>query len=87
MTYSKKAQVLLTEEEYRILEEVSAKTHKKLSTLIREAVEKVYIEESKRAGIFESIDRLLSLPPTPVPKDYKEWEKEYSGIKGPCDLK
>lgn len=87
MTYSKKAQVLLTEEEYRILEEVSAKTHKKLSTLIREAVEKVYIEESKRAEILESVDRLLSLPPAPVPEDYNEWEKEYSRIKGPCDIK
>ncbi|MEK6577191.1 MAG: hypothetical protein AABZ05_06290 [Nitrospirota bacterium] len=87
MNYTKKAQVLLTEEEYSILEEVSAKTHKKLSALIREAVKKIYIEERKRAEVSESIDRLLSLRPVPAPEDYSEWEKEYSRLKEPCDLK
>ncbi len=87
MTYTKKAQVLLTEEEYKILEEASTKTHKKLGTLIREAVERVYIEEKKRADIEESVDRLLSLPPVPAPEDYKEWEKEYLRLKQPCDTK
>ncbi|MFV1950938.1 MAG: hypothetical protein ACC630_03105 [Nitrospinota bacterium] len=86
MTYTRKAQVLLTEEEYRILEEVSAKTKKKLGTLIREAIEKVYVEEKKKSQIAESVDRLLSLPPTPAPEDYQEWEKEYSKLKGSCDI-
>lgn len=87
MTYTKKAQVLLTEEEYKTLEEVSANTHKKLGTLIREAIEKVYVEEKKKSLIKESIDRLLSLPQTPVPEDYEKWEKEYSEYKKPCGLK
>ncbi len=71
MAYTRKAQVLLTEEEYKTLEEVSAKTRKKLGTLIREAVEIVYVAERKRARIVGSIDRLLSLPPAPVPTDYQ----------------
>jgi len=33
MTYTRKAQVLLTEEEYKTLEEVSARTKKKLAPL------------------------------------------------------
>jgi len=82
MTYAKKAQVLLTEEEYKTLEQIAARTQKKMSALIREAVEKVYIVESKKDRISASVDRLLSLPPVPAPKDYHEWEKEYSVIKG-----
>ena len=49
-TYTKKAQVLLTEEEYNALEEFAVKTKKKLGTLIREAVEKVYVKEKNMRG-------------------------------------
>ena len=87
MTYTKKAQVLLTEEEYRTLEEVSRKTGKKLGTLIREAVEKVYVEERRRAEAAGAVERLLSLPAVPAPEDYEEWEREYSKRKGPCDVR
>lgn len=79
--YTKKAQVLLTEEEYEALEELSARTKKKLGTLIREAVERVYVEEKKRTEIRDSVDRLLSLPPVPAPEDYERWEKKYSRLK------
>lgn len=87
MIYSRKAQVLLTEEEYKILEELSAKTHKKVSALIREAVEKVYVEQRRALQIKESIDHLLSLPPLDVPDDYKEWEKKYLKLKNSYELK
>ena len=87
MAYTRKAQVLLTEEEYKTLEEISARTRKKLGTLIREAVEIVYVAERKRARIAGSIDRLLSLPPAPAPADYHQWEKEYGRHKQPCDTK
>lgn len=86
MTYTKKAQVLFTEEQFKILENIAAKRHKKLGTLIREAVEKVYIEKRRIAETANAIDKLLSLPPTPPPKDYQEWEKEYSKLKQPCDI-
>ena len=82
MKYSKKAQVLLTEEEYKTLEDVSLKTRKKMGTLIREAVEKVYIAEKKNELVTKSVDRILSLSETPVPEDYNAWEDEYSRSKG-----
>ena len=87
MAYTKKAQALLTEEEYRTLEEVSARTKKKRGTLIREAIQKVYVEEKKRAEIEASVDRLLSLPPVSVPEDYRQWEEEYAKLKQPCDTR
>ena len=37
--YSKKIQVLLTEQQLRELEEIAARNHKKLGTLVREAIE------------------------------------------------
>lgn len=87
MTYTKKAQVLLTEAEYKALEEAAAKARKKLGTLIREAIEKVYIEEEKKSQIAASVDRLLSLPPVPGPENYQEWEKEYLELKQACNNK
>lgn len=81
ITYTRKAQVLLTEKEYKTLEEFSAKTKKKLGTLIREAVDKVYVEEKRQAQIKDSIDNLLSLPPTPAPENYQQWEEEYLKLK------
>ena len=86
MAYTKKAQVLLTEEQFEVLQEIASKSHKKLGTLIREAIEKVYLEKKRKAQVAKSVDRLLSLPPTPVPDDYQKWEKEYSKLKEPCDL-
>ncbi len=85
--YTKKAQVLLTDEQYRSLKEISTKTQKKLGALIREAVEKVYIEKKRKTRIAEAVDTLLSLPPAPVPEDYPQWEKKYSKLKQPCDLR
>lgn len=81
ITYTRKAQVLLTEKEYKTLEEFSSKTKKKLGTLIREAIEKVYVEEKKRMQIKDSIDHLLSLSPTPAPEDYQQWEEDYLKLK------
>jgi len=39
-TYSRKAQVLFTEEQFNELQAIANKEHKKISALIREAVEK-----------------------------------------------
>ena len=82
MTYTKKAQVMLTDEQYKTLEDLSAQSHKKLGTLIRDAVNKVYIEKHKKAEKADAVNRLLSLPPQPVPENYSEWEDEYSEQKG-----
>ncbi len=86
MTYTKKAQVLFTEEQYKTLKDIAAKRHKKLGALIREAVEKMYIEKMRKKQTAEAVDKLLSLPPIPAPEDYQKWEKEYSKLKQPCDI-
>jgi hypothetical protein len=81
MNFTKKAQVLLTEKEYKTLEEVSHQTHKKIGTLIREAVEIVYVENLTKSRIADSVDRLLALSPSSVPDEYEDWEKEYTRMK------
>ncbi len=85
MAYTKKAQVLLTDEQFKSLEKLAAQSHKKLGTLIRDAVNEVYIEKHKKAEKADAVNSLLSLSPQPVPDDYSEWEDEYSKQKGSAD--
>lgn len=75
--FSKKIQVLLTEKQYKDLEEIASQQKKKLGTLVREAIEEYHLKKKKEREIAEAVDRLLSLPEVPVPEDYQEWEKEY----------
>jgi len=82
--YSKKIQVLLTEQQYKSLEEISSQRKKKLGYLVREAVEEYHLKAKKKKEIAEAVDRLLSLPEVPVPEDYQEWEKEYQARKYSC---
>jgi len=35
------------------------------------------LKKDKQRRIDEAVDRLLALPETPVPEDWKEWESEY----------
>ena len=80
--YSKKVQVLLTEQQFRELEEIAAKNHKKLGTLVREAIEEYHLKKNKEKKIAEAVDRLLSLPEVPVPEDWEEFEKELARAHG-----
>lgn len=82
--YSKKVQVLLTETQYKALEEISAKRKKKLGFLVREAIEEYHLKKKKKQEIAEAVDRLLSLPEVPVPEDYQKWEAEYLARKYSC---
>jgi metal-responsive CopG/Arc/MetJ family transcriptional regulator len=82
--YSKKIQVLLTEQQYKALEEISAKRKKKLGSLVREAVEEYHLKKKKKQEIAEAVDRLLSLPEVPGPEDYHKWEAEYLAKKYSC---
>jgi hypothetical protein len=75
--YLKKIQVLLTETQYKDLEEIASKQKKKLGTLVREAVVEYHIKKKKDREIAEAVDRILSMPEVAVPEDYQEWEKEY----------
>ena len=82
--YLKKVQVLLTEQQLKDLEEIASKNHKKLGTLVREAIEEYYLKKKKQQEIAEAVDRLLSLPEVPAPEDYQKWEAEYLEGKYSC---
>ena len=80
--YSKKIQVLLTEQQYKDLEEISFQQKKKLGSLVREAIEEYHLKKKKRREIAEAVDRLLSLPPVPVPESWEQFEKELARAHG-----
>ena len=82
--YLKKVQVLLTGQQFKDLEEIASKNHKKLGTLVREAIEEYYLKTKRKQEIAEAVDRLLSLPEVPVPEDYQKWEAEYLEGKYSC---
>ncbi len=80
--YSKKIQVLLTEQQYKDLEEISSQQQKKLGSLVREAIEEYHLKKKKKREIAEAVDRLLSLPPVPVPESWEKFEKELARAHG-----
>jgi hypothetical protein len=82
--YLKKVQVLLTEKQLKDLEEIASERHKKLGTLVREAIEEYYLNTKKKREIAEAVDRLLSLPELPAPEDYQKWEADYLKGKYSC---
>lgn len=82
--YSKKIQVLLTETQYKALEEISSQRKKKLGTLVREAIEEYHLKKKRKQEIADAVNRLLSLPEVPVPEDYQKWEAEYLARKYSC---
>ena len=82
--YLKKVQVLLTEQQLKDLEEIASKNHKKLGTLVREAIEEYHLKRKKQQDVAEAVDRLLSLPEVPAPEDYQKWEAEYLEGKYSC---
>jgi hypothetical protein len=82
--YSKKIQVLVTDSQYKSLEEIAHRRKKKLGSLVREAIEEYHLKAQKKKEISEAVDRLLSLPEVPVPADYQDWEEEYQARKYSC---
>ncbi|MBN2124542.1 MAG: hypothetical protein JW821_09640 [Deltaproteobacteria bacterium] len=75
--YQRKIQVLLTDDQFRRLEQIATQQRKKLGTLVREAIEEYHLKRAKQRRIAEAVDRLLALPEAPAPEDYQEWEKQY----------
>lgn len=82
--YLKKIQVLLTEEQFKELDDIAARQKKKLGTLVREAIEEHHLKKNKQHRIAEAVDRLLSLPEVSAPEDYQQWEAEYLKRKYSC---
>ena len=80
--YSKKVQVLLTDRQLKELEEIASRNHKKLGTLVREAIEEYHLKKNKQQKIAEAVDRLLSLPEVSAPENWEEFEKELARVHG-----
>jgi hypothetical protein len=82
--YSKKVQVLLTEEQYRYLGGIAAKEHKRIGAVVREALEQTCLAGLQRERIRRAATELLELSKTAKtapPENYHEWEEEYSRLK------
>lgn len=75
--YTKKAQVLFTEQQYLDLQEIAEQEHKPLGTLLREAAEQVYLKKKRVREKVQAVKELLSLKETDVPENYQEWERQY----------
>lgn len=82
--YTKKVQVLLTEEQYRDLAAIAAKERKRIGAVVREALERTYLAGLQRERIRRAATELLELSKTAKttpPENYHEWEEEYSRLK------
>ncbi|OGO70409.1 MAG: hypothetical protein A2Z49_12325 [Chloroflexi bacterium RBG_19FT_COMBO_56_12] len=73
-TYTKRVQAVLTDEQYALLSELSTESGKTISHLIREAVQKVYLEEVTQERRQAALESLLSLE-APV-ADWEQMEAE-----------
>jgi hypothetical protein len=82
--YQRKIQVLLTDEQFLDLDRIAKEQHKKLGTLVREAIEEYHLRQAKQRRIADAVDRLLALPEAPAPENYQEWEMEYQKGKFSC---
>jgi hypothetical protein len=80
--YTKKIQMLVTDDQYRELEKIASKEHKKLGTLVREAVVEYHLKNAKQRRIAEAADRLLSLPEVPAPDNWEDFGKELARAHG-----
>jgi hypothetical protein len=81
MQKTRKIQVTLDEKEYELLAQIARQNGKKLAAVVRESILQYSLQpETERAGQ-QALDDLFSLPPTPVPKAYKDWESQYHDYK------
>ena len=80
--YTKKIQVLFSEEQFRDLEALASRERKKLGSLVRETVVEYRLKKDKQRRIAEAVDRLLALPETPVPENWEDFENELAKTHG-----
>ena len=78
---TKKIQVTLHEEQYDELRRIADRDGKKLAYVVREAIEKYCLNPEADRAKREALQVLFSLPPTPAPKSYAEWKREYATLK------
>jgi hypothetical protein len=81
MSKTRKIQVTLIEKEYELLAQIARRDGKKMAAVVRESILKYSLHpEAEQAGR-KALEDLFSLPPTPVPKAYKDWESRYHDYK------
>jgi hypothetical protein len=83
-TYCKRAQVLFTEEQHRLLSEFAQATHKPIGTVIRESIEKEIIAQRKQQKRREAAERICSMNLPTI--EWEKFEKELVKAHTPCDI-
>jgi bisphosphoglycerate-dependent phosphoglycerate mutase len=81
MVKTRKIQVTLEEEEYEHLAQKGRRERKKLAAIVRESIRKYSILPEAERAKRTALEVLFSLPPTPVPKSYHQWKREYGALK------
>ena len=59
--YTRRLQTVLTEDQFEALSKIAAEMEKPISVLIREAIEKTYLEPSRRDRRRAAAKRLISM--------------------------
>lgn len=73
-TYTVRVQTMLTEDQHNVLVDCAQRAHKPVGVLVREAVQKVYLQDVERERRQQALDRLVALN-APV-GDWEEMENE-----------
>jgi predicted DNA-binding protein len=80
MAKTRKVQVTLEETQYETLARIAARDGKKMAAVVRESIERYCLAPESRQAKRQALEELLSLS-APVPKDYRDWEREYAALK------
>lgn len=81
MAKTRKVQVTLGADEYDDLARIARQEKKKLAAVVRESIRKYVLQPEAERARRKALETLLSLPPTAVPEDYRDWKREYSDLK------
>lgn len=60
-TYTVRVQTMLTEDQHNVLVECAQRAQKPVGVLVREAVQKVYLQQAERQRRQEALNRMLTL--------------------------
>lgn len=77
--FAKKAQVLLTAQQFDVLQQVARQQKKKLGTVLREAFARLYVERQRDSDVASACTRLLQLKAPTTP--WERFEKTYAKRK------
>ncbi len=81
MAKTKKVQVTLDEARYKELADIAQREGRKLASIVRESIEQYALAPEADRNKREALEELFALEPTPPPKNYKDWKREYGGRK------